>query len=197
MSIFDKFKHRIGDFFETKLPDDFFEMQASPIFWHGKALELHRAAMIIANQCILDAAIMKKEFEDIKSWKSSVTLKKPESISSQFLLLAAFSMENIFKGIIVFREPGLVAKNKLTGVLKSHSLLKLAKHAKVQLTEDEEHFCNLASSASVNWGRYPTSTEADKSVVYTKVTSEAFRLFDDLFQRTSSKFMGNFYNPNE
>jgi len=53
-------------------------------------------------------------------------------------LLYAYAIENVLKGLIVFKLPGLIQEQALHGVLKTHDLNKLAKKAKVAVDQQHE-----------------------------------------------------------
>jgi len=71
-------------------------------------------------------------------------------------LLYAYAIENVLKGLIVLKWPGLIQEHELHGELKTHDLNKLAKKAKV--TVDQQHegpVLEALTNLSIWAGRYP------------------------------------------
>ena len=186
-------RHPIGELKLTKISDEFFELQAFPSFWQAKGMELHRSALVLANQFAADSYALSQSVRDFEEGRIAEQPSFPTSVMSQFLLLAAFSIENLFKGLVLFKEPGLVSAGRITGIIKSHDLIALAARADVQLTSDEQRFCQLASSASIYWGRYPTSNSADSTLSSSTTSSAAFALFDQLALRVSALYSERFH----
>ena len=74
-------------------------------------------------------------------------------------LLYAYAIENVLKGLIVFKRPGLIQEHELHGELKTHDLNKLAEKAKVTVEEDERLVLEALSQLSIWAGRYPIALE--------------------------------------
>jgi hypothetical protein len=71
-------------------------------------------------------------------------------------LLYAYAIENVLKGLIVFKRPGLIQEHELHGELKTHDLNKLAKMAKVTVDQQHERPVLEALTHLSLWaGRYP------------------------------------------
>jgi hypothetical protein len=71
-------------------------------------------------------------------------------------LLYAYAIENVLKGLIVFKRPGLIQEHELHGELKTHDLNKLAKNAKVTVDQQHERPVLEALTHLSKWaGRYP------------------------------------------
>jgi hypothetical protein len=60
-------------------------------------------------------------------------------------LLYAYAIENVLKGLIVLKWPGLIQEHELHGELKTHDLNKLAKKAKVICRICGTHYLELCS----------------------------------------------------
>jgi hypothetical protein len=187
-------KDRIGNLRTTKLPPEFFELQADPIFWQAKARQLHRAALLLAHQFFDDAQAVSQSVRAYESGQLSELPSHPVSVMDQFVLLAAFALENLFKGLVLYKEPNLVNGGKIAGILTSHDLLSLAGRADVSLTAEENQLCVLASSASISWGRYPVSTSAGTTISSVTVNGRAVQTFDELVQRVDSLFKERFHS---
>jgi hypothetical protein len=71
-------------------------------------------------------------------------------------LLYAYAIENVLKGLIVLKWPGLIQEHELHGELKTHDLNKLAKKAKVTVDQQHERPVLEALTHLSKWaGRYP------------------------------------------
>ena len=184
---------RIGTLRTGKLSPEFFSLQADPIFWQSKAGELHRAALLLAQQFFEDTEALRAALKALEEGQTADLPSQPTSVMSQFVLLAAFSLENLFKGLVLYKEPNLVDGGKTSGIMRSHDLLSLASRAGVSLTPEEHRLCVLASSAAVYWGRYPISNSAEVSLQQTKITGHSVRVFDELFQRVTLLFKERFH----
>lgn len=186
-------KDRIGKLRLTKLPHEFYELYAFPFNWQAKAMELHRSALILGQQFLHDSQHLSALIKEIEAGRLEKLPETPPSVMNQFVLLAAFSLENLFKGLVLFKEPHLIRRGKLTGILKSHDLLSLAARADVSLAPEEHRFCVIASNAAVYWGRYPVSDSADTVVSSSMVCARSFPVFDNLFQRASALYKDRFH----
>jgi hypothetical protein len=71
------------------------------------------------------------------------------------------ALENLFKGVMVHKDPELIGANKLSMSLKSHDLLELAQAAGVALTELETRLLAWLSEVVIWKARYsvPTNTK--------------------------------------
>jgi hypothetical protein len=72
-------------------------------------------------------------------------------------LLYAYAIENVLKGLIVFKRPDLIKEDRLDGELKSHDLNELAKKAKVAVEQEERPVLEALSQLSIWAGRYPVA----------------------------------------
>lgn len=184
----DSRKDRIGKLSTTAVDATWYELQADPLFWKGKAEQLKRSALVLAEVFFEDCEALRRHLaEHQERGYSSVPLNHSSTLD-QFVLLAAFALENILKGYVIFKEPNLVANGKLDGVLKSHALLTLAERACVDLTAEESRFCVLASSAAVSWGRYPITDSSKQTIAGATVNGRAVAVFESLFDRLNGEF---------
>jgi hypothetical protein len=70
-------------------------------------------------------------------------------------LLYAYAIENVLKGLIVFKRPGLIQEDELHGELQTHDLNELAKKAKVTVEQHERRLLEALTYLSISAGRYP------------------------------------------
>jgi hypothetical protein len=71
-------------------------------------------------------------------------------------LLYAYAIENVLKGLIVLKRPGLIREDELDGELTTHDLNELAKKAKVTVDQQHERPVLEALTRLSIWaGRYP------------------------------------------
>ncbi|WP_132982813.1 hypothetical protein [Thermomonas haemolytica] len=179
-------KNKIGKLHETGIPAQQFVAFASPISWHRSSQHLHRAANVVVEQVVRD---WQDQVATGQRLRTPDDLSKPHlDIFKQFFLLAAFALENVLKGIVVGANPTLVHEGTLQGILTSHDLVALCRRASISLTPEESRFCELASSASVSWGRYPVSTKAHQNVTSLSLSGSSIAVFNGLYQRLSTGF---------
>lgn len=184
----DSRRDRIGKLSTNAIDATWYELQADPIFWKAKAEQLHRSALVLAEVFVEDCDALRRHVaEQEENGHSSIQVNYPATLD-QFVLLAAFALENMLKGFVIFKEPELVANGKLEGILKSHALLALAERANVSLTPEENRFCMLASSAAVSWGRYPITDSSRHTVTGSTVNGRAVSIFKGLFDRLNGEF---------
>ncbi len=70
-------------------------------------------------------------------------------------LLYAVALENVLKGLILARNPGLMDENRLSRVVSSHDLVDLAQKVNIAMAQLEIQVLS-ALSELVEWaGRYP------------------------------------------
>jgi hypothetical protein len=189
----DSRKDRIGTLSTTAIDATWYELQADPLFWKGKAEELKRSALVLAGVFFADCDALRRHVaEHQEKGHSSVSINHGSTLN-QFVLLAAFALENILKGYVIFKEPHLVANGKLEGILRSHALLALAERAGVELTPEENRFCLLASSAAVSWGRYPITDSSKQTIAGSTVNGRAIAVFETLFDRLNAEFGERFH----
>jgi len=73
-------------------------------------------------------------------------------------LLYAYAIENVLKGLMVFKRPDLIQEHELHGELTTHDLNELAKKAKVTVEQQHEQPVLEALTRLSIWaGRYPIS----------------------------------------
>jgi hypothetical protein len=179
-------KNKVGQIHSIGMPADQFVEFSSPIAWHHSSQHLHRAANVVAAQ-------VAKDWQHLEACaRAKNPPDSPENpyrdLFNQFFLLAAFALENILKGIVVGVEPELTQQGKLQGILTSHDLLALSSRAKVSLSPEESRLCELASSASVSWGRYPVSIKAQQHVNSASLSGSSIEIFNGLYSRLAAGF---------
>lgn len=93
----------------------------------------------------------------------------PSSVASVAMLLGAFALENVLKGLLVCRDPSLVQAvptdpdRLISGVLQSHNLRELSERARVQLSAQEESLLARLTEFLLWAGRYPGPLRASHS----------------------------------
>lgn len=79
-------------------------------------------------------------------------------------LLTGYSIENLLKGILVFRDPQLVddVSGKIAQSIKTHRLLDLARKCRIAVTNEEEGILE-SITAQIEWrGKYPGPLKVDQ-----------------------------------
>ena len=157
-------------------------------FWQGTADELRRAAGLVWGGVQQDFWEAKRVASDDYDPE-----QHPPSVMSCFVFLAALSIENLFKGLIVIDHPEYVEQGKLRGdVITKHDLILLAKEARVTLNDEERDLCELGSSAIVSWGRYPIPKNVSEMNSKITVNERICQVFDELFIRLSECITNRF-----
>ena len=138
----------------------FQEIAKDPRYWHETALGLHRSAKVLEREIMTQ--LEKLAQNPIKGGTVVSTATVPGlQMTRGFFLLAAFSMENLLKGILVVREPQLVHQTKLDRALCTHNLLSLSQRAKFSLDQLDSFFLYLASEQASWAGKYHTPKTSD------------------------------------
>lgn len=115
----------------------FSKVATFPHSWLGKAAELLDAANL---------ALVRQSEEPLKGIYRNIGI---------YMMLTAFAFEDIFKAIVLKREPDILNDiNQKRKLFSGHDLCHLAVQAKVSLTLDETDLLHRLSQ-SVYGGRYP------------------------------------------
>jgi hypothetical protein len=168
-----------------------------PITWLINSLSLKRAANIIFNQCLEDfeAKISSDPTDSKNEWP----------LTSIYMLLSGFALENLLKGIYIGRNPTFVMEGKLKkwSSKSGHELLDLAEKTKFELSEDETNLLERLTEFVVWAGKYPIPKQFENNMprqcqgggyepptfLFLKKDPE---LFDSLFERLSNILQDEF-----
>jgi len=168
-------------------------MLGLPFFWQETVDELRRAAGLVWYGVQQDFWEVKRVAHEDYDPEKDAPLQHQPSVMNCFVFLAALSIENLFKGLIVIDHPEYVKQGKLRGgVITTHNLIHLAKEARVTLSGEEHDLCELGSSAIVSWGRYPISRDVSKMKGKITVNERICQVFDELFIRLSECITNRF-----
>jgi len=120
-----------------------------PTLWKLKSSSLVKAARLLRPE--FDACSASAKTGDVNE-----SVCAGLGLDRVSMMLIAFAIENLLKGILIMREPDRVTNVELTKwVGGGHDLVELAKAAKVTLTGDETKLL-LTLSIHGEWaGRYP------------------------------------------
>lgn len=127
-----------------------FEQAAKlPLRWLWSGQSLFKAASLLRPQ--IDAF-----FASVRMETNADTIHGGHDLPPVYMMLMAFALENLAKGILIAREPERVKE----AMLKQwegggHDLNELAKAAKLNLTKDEKRLLLNLSVHAVWMGRYP------------------------------------------
>lgn len=147
--------------------DQIFTVKASPIFWRQKAEELKYASDILLSYATDRSNAINKQIN-----KKTFDLSKlPPSVYAQAFALLGFSLECLFKASIIRDNPSLIKNGKLSKLLWSHNLVKLAVLAKITLNADEEYACERLTEDMLKDFRYPINKEKEGEKSITKLTN--------------------------
>lgn len=127
----------------------FVEDFANPHSWLLMADDLHEQAVSL-NNGRSQSSIMTKVDKDNR------VLRKTVGIDKSVFLLGGFALENAIKAFLVYENPQWISEGKLSGKLRSHSLVKL--HGLSDLIPfKKKHLWVLKEfeSGLDSWFRYP------------------------------------------
>lgn len=114
----------------------FSQIATFPYSWLGKATELLDAANL---------ALVRRE-EPVKWMYRNISI---------YMMLTAFALEDIFKAIVLKRDPHIIDDTKRKkSLFVGHDLCRLATKAQISCTADETNLLRRLSQ-SVYAGRYP------------------------------------------
>jgi hypothetical protein len=152
----------------------YFKVKASPIFWRQKAEEMKCASELIWPHAI--ARLDKITVE------SDLTKLEPDTFSI-YLSLIGFSTECLFKASVIRDNPEFVSNGTLSSKLRGHDLAKLAKLAKIELSQNEQIFCKQAYRAMVVDSRYPIALEAEPINGVVEIGGNCKEVFESLYNK--------------
>ena len=163
----------------TRIPNH----AADPFFWLAQAKELDKAAMLVWRAIRDDWLRMSRSPAG-----SVIDLEQvPHArLGGVFWLNAGLALENLFKGIIIKSHPEVVANGAVTGALKTHNLVKLARDASYELDVPGAFFLWVGTKSVIWAGRYPCSTKPGESKppVFSEADVDAYkRIFEKLVQQ--------------
>ena len=123
-----------------------FKRNTHVLFWHNMADELHHATKVLEE----DINHHRIHFKDI-----GVDVKYPV-VSGSYMLLAAYSLENLIKAILLIEFPEFQTEENLDKKLYTHDLVILAnKSTYIKLSKVEIKILEMMTRASVYNARYP------------------------------------------
>lgn len=133
-----------------------FTEAAQPHAWYLVADNLHSQALAIrsnAGRSRLIRRDIKKRVDDSWDWTDRTAF-----------LLAGFALENLIKAYIVYENPSWICNGRLSGKLRTHSLVALS-----QLTTSLPYKQRSIKTLQVfeegidSWARYPCALSADRN----------------------------------
>lgn len=173
-----------GYIVKSTISAPYFHMAGHPIHWESKAMELNRAANLLWDQVSADWNHFRELYAPAMEGKAVRMEISPPSVVNPYLLMAGFSLENLFKGIILIDDQSHISKGKLRGqLIASHNLVELLKHTTIKVTESEDAFLKLASEATISFGRYPIPKDMSKHNSRVTITSDNKEFYDSIFNK--------------
>ncbi len=161
-----------------------FIRDAMPGSWLEYADELRDAAEILwqktETNLRVDAEI------DYKG--RALNLLRGPSISRPYVLLSAFAIENLLKGLLVAQNPNHINSGKLSDDIWGHDIIGLASKIRgLKLSAEEKEFCHIAKAALPYWGRYPVPKEFKSIKKQVLINEELREIFLKLHHRLRRK----------
>jgi len=144
----------------------FDETGTEPSHWLWAARKLRRAAELILREfgALADLAPPGEPVALIhlvpRKGQTMDTDVKGYELSPIFMMLAGLSLENVFKGVCIRRQPEIVKDGTLPKWLTSHSLTQLADRAGVPLSDAEADLLERLHMHVMWAGRYPVPKDS-------------------------------------
>ena len=174
-------------------PNWVFELAGNSFVWRGTAESLYRAARVITDQVGSDNREFVSFLQQAETHPEATRPDTP-SLWNAAILLYGLSLENLLKGLLLFKNPDYIADGKLRGpTITSHDLCILAAEADVALSEDEAVVCAFATDAIYSWGRYPIPIDRSRMNSMTRISAKAFAICDRLFNRVHALYEERFH----
>jgi hypothetical protein len=160
----------------TMTNEEFAESARRPDEWIDAARPLRVSAYVLKSQTLRwGVARIKAEGET-----SRVNLLLTS------LFLAALSLENVLKAVLLVRRPELAADGRLRFGNWGHDLVRLASEATFQLERDELDFLRVSCNPCiVSFGRYPMAVSKANAPGMWQFHSGAFQHFESIFVRAA------------
>lgn len=166
---------------------DFEISSREALLWLRAADTRRRAARLIKGP--LDAAL--------EEWNHDRAKDEDIWIWEDYLLLCAFAIENLLKGILIGRNPSWVAEGRLKWPGGPHDLSRLADEVEIPLCEEERELLVRLTEVIAWSGRYPvpyqekrlgrTSKIGDRRRQATTYVTTDERVFDDLYGKLENQ----------
>lgn len=137
--------------------DDFnkkqeFVRDAMPDKWLEYGTELRDAAELLwahENEALRVGAVLDSRHEPQSTFRTT-------AISRPYILLSAFSIENLLKGILVAQNPSHISAGEVSKDVWGHNLILLTERiSDLQLSQEQRELIRIAQDALPYWGRYP------------------------------------------
>src|SRR6266540_6944725 len=157
-----------------------FQAQARDVMhWHAMAQKLRAAAKVIQRE-------IEAELEHIEAarYEDGATVGAEQvpglELWPAFGLLAAFALENLLKGLLIWRSPELVLESRLDKSLTTHQLLPLARRAGFTLDAVDAYFLKAATEHSTWAGKYHIPKRPPGAIFSMASSGANFLAFDKL-----------------
>lgn len=112
--------------------------------------------------------------------------------SRAIYLLMAYVLENLLKGILVLRNPELIASGKINPKIKTHELNTLSKELNFRNSASQKIFQEYVSNLCVAQGRYPIGKNEQNLLDQPNITDHNFIIYQTLFNRYVKKLTSEF-----
>ncbi|MBK7384586.1 MAG: hypothetical protein IPI81_14835 [Flavobacteriales bacterium] len=157
----------------------YFRMEASPYFWGRKASDLRHAAKLLWPEC-------ERQLEDLmKRVRGEATDDTRSMVSTLHIYgaLLGYSVECLFKGKIILEDKTLISNGALARKIQTHQLKKLARMAKISLSQNEDIFCDQVQRMMETEFRYPVPKSHDLQVTSIQLGGKWPDVFKGLYDR--------------
>jgi hypothetical protein len=148
------------------------------IYWINIADELHHSSKVLET----DINEHKVHYQD-----KGIDVKYPV-ISGSYILLSAYSMENLFKALLLVERPEFQNEEKIDKKLFTHNLVTLAQElSNIELEIEEIGILKTMSKSSVYWSRYPIPRHFSDTEKRVYIDKEFINIYKVLYKRVRDK----------
>ncbi|MBU0568403.1 hypothetical protein KJ693_06855 [bacterium] len=147
--------------------NSFSDTASMPFFWWVKADDLFSAATAIMESWTAAKAAHFDPLPKESGWVKLTPRQQEASHRLRFpqvyLFIVGLAFENLIKGLLIARDPGLVKDGKLSADISTgHGLSHLFVKADIPLSEQENNFIDRLSDSVLWAGRYPIPKTENK-----------------------------------
>ena len=144
------------------------------IYWVSMADELHHSTKVLET----DISHHRVHYQD-----AGIDIDYPV-ISGSYIVLAAYSMENLFKAMLLVEQPELQDDEGINKKLYTHDLAILANEcSNIQVDEIEAGVLGIMSKSSTFWSRYPVPRHFSKMEERSYLDNNFIATYKKMFER--------------
>lgn len=141
-----------------------FQQLGQPLHWWLTAYSMKDAADLVFAAIVPEKR--KPSEQDLELARKGFELAHPaHDRRSVYVLLAGFSLENLFKAEYMRQHEPSLDEGCLPKELSKHDLVAISLLVNFDTQSNEQKMLAIASEATVSWGRYPSGLRHDKGAM--------------------------------